>query len=48
MENNEQKNQIIIYQSDNGKSGIDVRFEGETAWLTQAQLVNLLVPPPVR
>lgn len=41
MENNEQNNQIIIYQADDGTPGIDVRFQGETAWLTQAQLVNL-------
>jgi len=41
MENNEQNNQIIIYQADDGTPGIDVRFQGETVWLTQAQLVNL-------
>ncbi|MBI4734135.1 MAG: virulence RhuM family protein [Rubrobacteridae bacterium] len=41
MENNEQNNQIIIYQADDGTPGINVRFQGETAWLTQAQLVSL-------
>lgn len=41
MKNFDQKNQIIIYQTDDGTPGIDVRFEGETAWLTQAQLVAL-------
>jgi len=41
MENSEQNNQIIIYQTDDGTPGIDVRFQGETAWLTQAQLVAL-------
>ncbi len=41
MENKEQNNQIIIYQADDGTPGIDVRFQGETAWLTQSQLVNL-------
>jgi len=41
MENNEKNNQIIIYQADDGTTGIDVRFQGETVWLTQAQLVNL-------
>ena len=41
MESIEQNNQIIIYQADDGTPGIDVRFQGETAWLTQAQLVNL-------
>jgi hypothetical protein len=41
MENNEQNNRIIIYQTDDGTPRIDVRFQGETAWLTQAQLVDL-------
>ncbi len=41
MENNDQKNHIIIYQADDGTPGIDVRFEGKTAWLTQSQLVDL-------
>ena len=41
MENNEQINRIIIYQTDDGTPRIDVRFQGETAWLTQVQLVNL-------
>jgi len=34
-------NQIIIYRSSNGDLGVEVRFENETAWLTQAQLVDL-------
>jgi len=37
----ELQNQIIIYESDDGKSHVAVRFEGETAWLTQAQLGEL-------
>lgn len=35
------QNQIIIYEGDDGDPSIEVRFEGETAWLTQAQLVEL-------
>jgi len=35
------QNQIIIYEGDDGESRIEVRFKGETAWLTQAQLVEL-------
>lgn len=35
------QNQIIIYEGDDGQSRIEVRFEGETVWLTQAQLVDL-------
>lgn len=33
--------EIVIYQTDDGKAKIDVRFENETVWLTQAQLVEL-------
>ena len=32
---------IVIYQTDDGQTKIDVRFEDETVWLTQAQLVDL-------
>ena len=33
--------EIIIYQTENGLTQIDVRIEDETVWLTQAQLVEL-------
>ncbi|MFI3241677.1 MAG: virulence RhuM family protein [Alphaproteobacteria bacterium] len=33
--------EIIIYQTDDGKSKIDVKLENETMWLTQAQMVDL-------
>ncbi len=33
--------EIVIYQSENGKTKIDVRMENENVWLTQAQLVEL-------
>lgn len=39
--NNNDKGQIIIYQSEDGKTTVDVRLEDETVWLTQAQLVEL-------
>ena len=32
---------IIIYQSEEGKTQLDVKLEGETVWLTQAQMVEL-------
>lgn len=35
------QNQIIIYEGSDGASRIEVRFEGETVWLSQAQLVEL-------
>lgn len=33
--------EIIIYQTDDGKTRIDVRLENETLWLTQAQMAEL-------
>ena len=41
MKDNKAKNEIIIYQTENNKVKIDVRLEGNTVWLTQAQLVDL-------
>ena len=34
------ENQIIVYQP-NGVMKIDVRFDGETVWLLQAQIAEL-------
>lgn len=34
-------NQIVIYQSEDGQTQVDVRLENETVWLTQAQMVEL-------
>ena len=34
-------NEIIIYQTENGQTQIDVRMENETVWLTQAQMAEL-------
>ena len=36
----EQSN-IIIYQTEDGQTHIDVRLENETVWLTQAQMAEL-------
>ena len=33
--------EVVIYQTDDGETKIDVRFVDETVWLTQAQLVDL-------
>ena len=33
--------EIIIFKTTDEKVSVDVRFEGETVWLTQAQLVDL-------
>ncbi len=32
------KGEIVIYRSQNGEAGLAVRLEGETLWLTQAQI----------
>ena len=39
MSNND--TEIVIYQSEDGRTKVDVRFEDETVWLTQQQLVDL-------
>ena len=41
MKNDEPKNEIIIYTGEDGRSGIEVRMQGETVWLSQTQLVEL-------
>ena len=40
---NDEKNtgEIVIFKTSENNVSIDVRFEGETVWLTQAQLVDL-------
>lgn len=35
------ESEIIIYQTQDGKTKIDVKIEDETVWLTQAQMVEL-------
>jgi len=40
-ENYMQNGKIIIYQSPDGETSIDVTVENETVWLTQAQLIDL-------
>jgi len=37
----DEQGEIVIYQTNDGKNKIDVKLEGETVWLTQAQLVEL-------
>ena len=36
-----EENKIIIYQTEDGKTQIDVRLENDTVWLTQAQMAEL-------
>lgn len=37
----EDNNEIIIYQSEDGETRIDVKFTGETVWLSQQQMAEL-------
>ncbi|GAB7231813.1 virulence RhuM family protein [Facklamia hominis] len=41
MTEHDSNGEIIIYQSEDGSSKLDVKLEDETVWLTQAQLVDL-------
>lgn len=37
----EENNEIIIYQSEDGETRVDVKFTGETVWLSQQQMADL-------
>ncbi len=37
----DENNQIILYQSEDGETRIEVKFTGETVWLSQQQLCDL-------
>jgi hypothetical protein len=37
----EKNSELILYQTEDGKSRLEVRFEGETVWLTQLQMADL-------
>lgn len=34
-------NEIVIYQSEDGQTQLDVKLEGESVWLSQAQMSEL-------
>ena len=36
-----EQSKILIYQTDDGRTQIDVRLENDTVWLTQTQMANL-------
>jgi len=35
------KSEIVLYLAADGKTRLEVQFQGETAWLTQAQMAEL-------
>lgn len=41
MSDNQEDQQIVIYQTESGETQIDVRLEQETVWLSQAQMSEL-------
>jgi len=41
MKNEPKNNEIRIYQTDDGRTRIDARFEGETVWLSQKIMAAL-------
>ena len=40
------KSEIILYQTEDGRTRIQCRFENETLWLTQAQIADLFQTTP--
>ena len=38
---NQELNQIVIYETEDGQTQIDVRLENETVWLTANQMAQL-------
>ena len=40
------QDQVVIYQTEDGQTQIDVRLENETVWLTQAQMAELFQKTP--
>ncbi|OGZ26058.1 MAG: hypothetical protein A3F95_01030 [Candidatus Nealsonbacteria bacterium RIFCSPLOWO2_12_FULL_39_31] len=41
MVKNSEKSQIIIYQTEDGKTRVEVRFEYENVWLAQKLMAEL-------
>ena len=41
-----EENKIVIYNTDDGRTQIDVRLENDTVWLTQAQMAELFQKTP--
>ena len=40
------ESEVILYQTEDGRTRIQCRFENETLWLTQAQIVELFQVTP--
>jgi hypothetical protein len=40
------KGELLLYQTEDGRTRIECRFEGETVWLTQAMMAELFQTTP--
>ena len=38
---NQPGGEILLYQTEDGKTRLEVQFQGETVWLSQAQMAEL-------
>jgi len=41
MKQEESRGEMVLYKAEDGQTTVDVRFEQETVWLTQIQIVEL-------
>ncbi len=46
VENGPPQSEIILYQTEDGRTRIQCRFDQETTWLTQAQMASLFETTP--
>lgn len=40
--NPDDRGEVVLYRTEDGRTALDVRLAGETVWPTQAQMVDLL------
>ena len=45
-EEREPQSSLVLYQTEDGRTRIQCRFEDETIWLTQAQIAELFQTTP--
>jgi len=41
MQNQDKSNQIIIYNTEDGQTKVEVQMQDETVWLSQKQMAEL-------
>ena len=45
-ERQEARGELLLYTAEDGRTRIDCRFDGQTIWLTQAQIAELFQTTP--